>query len=255
MNIQMEFLLQSLEVQKRRKEEEWMPGSLEIFNGRCFSTRALVAALTGRRAKKGDHEKCPDEKTPSETYTFIYIYMDVTKNRGTPKWMVYNGKPYKNGWFGGTPIFGHTHIYPKSRSLTHLTYSGVFSNIFCEHVEKYQFWRSFQSLEIVWNVLKLWKLSKGSRNPESKIYCVVSHQQAACTRDTRNIDSILYHGIISLWLNNLEVRSDCVELAWTGTDLNGNPFFACNLRNAFPDIPQWSSRSLHATRSRLEISS
>ena len=28
--------------------------------------------------------------------------MDVSKNRGTPKWMVYNGKPYYNGWFGGT---------------------------------------------------------------------------------------------------------------------------------------------------------
>ena len=26
--------------------------------------------------------------------TYIYIYMDVSKNRGTPKWMVYNGKPY-----------------------------------------------------------------------------------------------------------------------------------------------------------------
>ena len=24
--------------------------------------------------------------------------------RDTPKWMVYNGNPYKNGWFGGTPI-------------------------------------------------------------------------------------------------------------------------------------------------------
>ena len=22
------------------------------------------------------------------------VYMDVSKNRGTPKWMVYNGKPY-----------------------------------------------------------------------------------------------------------------------------------------------------------------
>ena len=28
------------------------------------------------------------------------------KNRGTPKWMVYNGKPYR--WFGPTPIFGNT---------------------------------------------------------------------------------------------------------------------------------------------------
>ena len=26
--------------------------------------------------------------------------MGVSKNWGTPKWMVYNGKPYYNGWFG-----------------------------------------------------------------------------------------------------------------------------------------------------------
>ena len=33
-------------------------------------------------------------------------YVGVSKNRGTPKWMVYNGKSYKNWWwFGGTPIF------------------------------------------------------------------------------------------------------------------------------------------------------
>ena len=39
------------------------------------------------------------------------MYMGVSKNSGTPKWMVYNGKPYQNGWFGGpTPIFGNTHI-------------------------------------------------------------------------------------------------------------------------------------------------
>ena len=24
-------------------------------------------------------------------------HMGVSKNRGTPKWMVYNGKPYQNG--------------------------------------------------------------------------------------------------------------------------------------------------------------
>ena len=32
--------------------------------------------------------------------------MRVSKNRGIPKWMIYNGNPYKNGWFGGTTIFG-----------------------------------------------------------------------------------------------------------------------------------------------------
>ena len=32
-------------------------------------------------------------------------YMGVSKNKGTSKWMVYNGKP------GGTTIFGNIHIY------------------------------------------------------------------------------------------------------------------------------------------------
>ena len=36
--------------------------------------------------------------------------MGVSLNGGTPKWMVYNGKPYLNGWFGGTPIFGNTQM-------------------------------------------------------------------------------------------------------------------------------------------------
>ena len=37
--------------------------------------------------------------------------MGVSKNKGTPKWMVYDGKPYWNGWFGGKPtIFGNIHM-------------------------------------------------------------------------------------------------------------------------------------------------
>ena len=36
--------------------------------------------------------------------------MGVSKNNGTPKWMVYNGKPYWSGWFGGTTIFDNIHI-------------------------------------------------------------------------------------------------------------------------------------------------
>ena len=43
-------------------------------------------------------------------------HMGVSRNRGTPKifkWMVYNGKPYWNGWFGGTTIFGNIHINPR----------------------------------------------------------------------------------------------------------------------------------------------
>ncbi len=29
-----------------------------------------------------------------DTYVYIYIYMGFSKNSGTPKWMVYKGKPY-----------------------------------------------------------------------------------------------------------------------------------------------------------------
>ena len=36
--------------------------------------------------------------------------MGVSSNGGTPKWMVYNWKPYSNGWFGGTTIFGNIQI-------------------------------------------------------------------------------------------------------------------------------------------------
>ena len=27
-------------------------------------------------------------------WIYVYIYIGVSKNRGTPKWMVYDGKPY-----------------------------------------------------------------------------------------------------------------------------------------------------------------
>ena len=36
--------------------------------------------------------------------------MGVSKNRGTPKWVVYSGKPYQNGGFGGNTIFGNIPI-------------------------------------------------------------------------------------------------------------------------------------------------
>ena len=43
--------------------------------------------------------------------TLLWIpHVGVSKNRGTPKWMVYNGNPYQNGWFGGTTISGNTHV-------------------------------------------------------------------------------------------------------------------------------------------------
>ena len=43
----------------------------------------------------------------------LSIYMDVSKNSGTPKWMVYNGNPYQNGMIWGYPYFWkHPYILP-----------------------------------------------------------------------------------------------------------------------------------------------
>ena len=39
----------------------------------------------------------------------------VSTNGGAPKWLVYNGKSYLNGWFGGTPISGNHHIVNNSK--------------------------------------------------------------------------------------------------------------------------------------------
>ena len=42
------------------------------------------------------------------------VYRGISENRG---WMVYNGKPYWNGWFGGTTIFGNTHRKTQKRYM------------------------------------------------------------------------------------------------------------------------------------------
>ena len=36
--------------------------------------------------------------------------LHVSKNRGTPKWMVYSGNPIKMDDLGGTIIFGNTYL-------------------------------------------------------------------------------------------------------------------------------------------------
>ena len=49
--------------------------------------------------------------------------MGVSKNRGTPKWMVYTGKPYEQmDDLGGknikTPIFGNIHVKQVFHQIT-----------------------------------------------------------------------------------------------------------------------------------------
>ena len=41
---------------------------------------------------------------------FVLGNMGVSKNRGTPKWMVYNGKPYEQMEDLGVPLFLETSI-------------------------------------------------------------------------------------------------------------------------------------------------
>ena len=85
------------------------------------SYQLYLAVRHGRKIASELFVGCPVPFSPNREadcvwfLLYIYImynirmYMDVSKNRGTPKWMVYNGKPYENGWFGGAPIFGNTH--------------------------------------------------------------------------------------------------------------------------------------------------
>ena len=46
-----------------------------------------------------------------EAWNLFIVAIWMFPKIGVPtKWMVYNGKPYSNGWFGGTTIFENIHI-------------------------------------------------------------------------------------------------------------------------------------------------
>ena len=83
----------------------------------CFTQFGRMWAVSSHAFRDFWREKT----THSKQHCFLCLFdivwrgwnMGVSKNKGTPKWMVYNGKPYQNGYFRGTPIFGNTHIEPK----------------------------------------------------------------------------------------------------------------------------------------------
>ena len=60
-------------------------------------------------------------------YEVCVKYLGVSKNKGTPKGET-NGKPYWNGWFGGTPIFGNIHLLKPVTSLLEWLSLFFFSN-------------------------------------------------------------------------------------------------------------------------------
>ena len=58
----------------------------------------------------------------------IPLDMGVSKNSGTPKWMVYNGKPEKNGWCGGYEYhYFRKHPYIPIQE-THISNAGKFGS-------------------------------------------------------------------------------------------------------------------------------
>ena len=54
---------------------------------------------------------CPSGQRTSKLWEKYIEYMDVSKNRGTPKWMVYHGKPYFLMDDLGVPLFFETPIW------------------------------------------------------------------------------------------------------------------------------------------------
>jgi len=75
--------------------------------GRAFSS-ASSEGRAGQASSGGGGRGWRSRVVCGKTRLLVWkAQMDVSKNRATPKSMVYNGKPYKNGWFGGTTIFGN----------------------------------------------------------------------------------------------------------------------------------------------------
>ena len=78
------------------RTKNWPPVKKENHSAYC---ETLVYAST--RLKK------------SNTHNQLWNYMEASKNRDTPKWMVYNGKPYFQMDDLGVPLFLETSIYRK----------------------------------------------------------------------------------------------------------------------------------------------
>ena len=76
-------------------------------------SRERIHIPPGEKARKSSTQKC--QKLGNMLVFFISIFsggsVDVSKNRATPKWMIYNGKPYSNGRFWGVSLFLETPMY------------------------------------------------------------------------------------------------------------------------------------------------
>ena len=100
--------------------------TFQVHHSAMFHTSIFMRVMQLQANSKGSFEKNGQDMdfhlVSWQCPIYIYIYMGVSKNRGfPPKWMVYNGKPYKNGWFGGTIIFWkHPYIYIYTHTILSL---------------------------------------------------------------------------------------------------------------------------------------
>ena len=79
-------------------------------------------------------------------------YMGVSKNRDTAKWMVYDGNPHKNGWFGGTTILGNTHMFQSYRSVLSLFTPTGSPSVSWEKNGRKEPWPMWRSKKRSWEV-------------------------------------------------------------------------------------------------------
>ena len=87
-----------------RREVSTVPSGKNIFSDR-WSCHRLILFVVVRLGEYVDRFKVG----PYDHYKWSYT--GVSKNRGTPKWMVYNGKPYKHGMIWGFYPYFWKHPY------------------------------------------------------------------------------------------------------------------------------------------------
>ena len=71
---------------------DFMQGSRRL--GWPTGCRKVKPAWWNPYHTEGNHKEMIDDILYVVCMIYIYIYMDVSENIGTPKWMVYNGNPY-----------------------------------------------------------------------------------------------------------------------------------------------------------------
>ena len=102
-----------------------------------------------------------------------FWHVDVSKNTGTPKWMVYNGKTlWTNGMIWGfSHIFGSTPLWAKGSKVaflygewsSHLQWGESLFNVYLEPSHDLYFWRDPTLQEKAEIPIKTAGSSKGSR--------------------------------------------------------------------------------------------